>query len=65
MSRPEGEPRTLIFVDMLGFAELTRRNPTRTGVGTRREVPGSSMRMLTAPSPRSIRRDSDAVQSNS
>ena len=29
MSRPEDEPRTLIFVDMLGFAELTRRNPTR------------------------------------
>ena len=25
----EDEPRTLIFVDMLGFAELTRRNPTR------------------------------------
>lgn len=29
MTRPEDEPRTLIFVDMLGFAELTRRNPTR------------------------------------
>jgi hypothetical protein len=29
VSRPEDEPRTLIFVDMLGFAELTRRNPTR------------------------------------
>ena len=28
-SRPEDEPRTLVFVDMLGFAELTRRNPTR------------------------------------
>jgi hypothetical protein len=28
-TRPEDEPRTLIFVDMLGFAELTRRNPTR------------------------------------
>jgi hypothetical protein len=27
--RPEDEPRTLIFVDMLGFAELTKRNPTR------------------------------------
>lgn len=27
--RPEDESRTLIFVDMLGFAELTRRNPTR------------------------------------
>lgn len=27
--RPEDEPRTLVFVDMLGFAELTRRNPTR------------------------------------
>jgi hypothetical protein len=25
----ENQPRTLIFVDMLGFAELTRRNPTR------------------------------------
>jgi hypothetical protein len=24
--RPDDEPRTLIFVDMLGFAELTRRN---------------------------------------
>jgi hypothetical protein len=29
VTRPEDEPRTLIFVDMLGFAELTRRNPTR------------------------------------
>jgi hypothetical protein len=29
VSRPEDQPRTLIFVDMLGFAELTRRNPTR------------------------------------
>jgi hypothetical protein len=28
-TRPEDEPQTLIFVDMLGFAELTRRNPTR------------------------------------
>jgi hypothetical protein len=28
-TRPEDEPRTLIFVDMLGFADLTRRNPTR------------------------------------
>ncbi len=27
--RPEDAPRTLIFVDLLGFAELTRRNPTR------------------------------------
>jgi hypothetical protein len=27
--RTEDEPRTLIFVDMLGFADLTRRNPTR------------------------------------
>lgn len=27
--RPEDEPRTLIFVDMLGFAQLVRRNPTR------------------------------------
>ena len=25
----DDEPRTLIFVDMLGFADLTRRNPTR------------------------------------
>jgi hypothetical protein len=25
----EDEPRTLIFIDMLGFAELTRRNPSR------------------------------------
>lgn len=30
IARPEeDEPRTLIFVDMLGFADLTRRNPTR------------------------------------
>ncbi len=29
VKRPEDEPRTLIFVDMLGFAELTKRNPTR------------------------------------
>ena len=29
VTRPEDEPRTLVFVDMLGFAELTRRNPTR------------------------------------
>ena len=27
--RPEDKPRTLLFVDMLGFAELTRHNPTR------------------------------------
>ncbi len=29
VKRQEDEPRTLIFVDMLGFADLTRRNPTR------------------------------------
>ena len=29
IKRQEDKPRTLIFVDMLGFGDLTRRNPTR------------------------------------
>jgi hypothetical protein len=42
VKRPEDEPRTLIFVDMLGFAELTSR------IGTRNRTPTGTSRSSAA-----------------